>query len=49
MIWICAGIYGGFMLGVKSISGMAFSFYDWEHLELIRRYVRYTTIASDFK
>ncbi|XP_049884871.1 transcription initiation factor TFIID subunit 4 isoform X2 [Pectinophora gossypiella] len=31
------GIFGGFMLGVKSISGMAFSFYDWEHLELIRR------------
>lgn len=37
--WFCSGIYGGFMLGVKSISGMAFSFYDWEHLELIRRYV----------
>ncbi|KAF9807635.1 hypothetical protein SFRURICE_008848 [Spodoptera frugiperda] len=31
------GIYGGFMLGVKSISGVAFSFYDWENLELIRR------------
>ncbi|VVC87800.1 unnamed protein product [Leptidea sinapis] len=31
------GIFGGFMLGVKSISGMAFSFYDWEQLELIRR------------
>ncbi|XP_038216207.1 coatomer subunit beta' isoform X2 [Zerene cesonia] len=31
------GIFGGFMLGVKSISGMAFSFYDWERLELIRR------------
>ncbi|XP_048005111.1 coatomer subunit beta' isoform X1 [Leguminivora glycinivorella] len=31
------GIFGGYMLGVKSISGMAFSFYDWEHLELIRR------------
>ncbi|XP_063837636.1 coatomer subunit beta' isoform X1 [Ostrinia nubilalis] len=31
------GIFGGFMLGVKSISGMAFSFYDWENLELIRR------------
>ncbi|XP_037299736.1 coatomer subunit beta' isoform X1 [Manduca sexta] len=31
------GIFGGVMLGVKSISGMAFSFYDWEQLELIRR------------
>ncbi|XP_075990589.1 coatomer subunit beta' isoform X2 [Anticarsia gemmatalis] len=31
------GIFGGCMLGVKSISGMAFSFYDWENLELIRR------------
>ncbi|XP_047524227.1 coatomer subunit beta' isoform X1 [Pieris napi] len=31
------GIFGGCMLGVKSISGMAFSFYDWERLELIRR------------
>ncbi|XP_072931416.1 coatomer subunit beta' [Epargyreus clarus] len=31
------GIFGGYMLGVKSISGMAFSFYDWEQLELIRR------------
>lgn len=26
------------MLGVKSTSGMAFSFYDWESLELVRRY-----------
>ncbi|KAL4717592.1 hypothetical protein ACJJTC_000741 [Scirpophaga incertulas] len=31
------GIFGGFMLGVKSLSGMAFSLFDWEHLELIRR------------
>ncbi|XP_077292291.1 coatomer subunit beta' [Arctopsyche grandis] len=31
------GIFGGYMLGVKSISGMAFSFYDWESLDLIRR------------
>ncbi|XP_012544783.1 coatomer subunit beta' isoform X3 [Bombyx mandarina] len=31
------GIFGGYMLGVKSISGVAFSFYDWEHLELVRR------------
>ncbi|GIY73245.1 coatomer subunit beta' [Caerostris darwini] len=29
------GIFGGHMLGVKSISGLAF--YDWETLELIRR------------
>lgn len=28
-------IFGGFMLGVKSSSGLAF--YDWENLELIRR------------
>uniref|UniRef100_T1IL74 Uncharacterized protein n=1 Tax=Strigamia maritima TaxID=126957 RepID=T1IL74_STRMM len=28
-------IFGGFMLGVKSISGLAF--YDWETLELVRR------------
>lgn len=31
------GIFGGYMLGVKAMSGMAFSFYDWEQLELIRR------------
>ncbi|CAH1117705.1 unnamed protein product [Phaedon cochleariae] len=29
------GIYGGFLLGVKSVSGLAF--YDWETLELVRR------------
>lgn len=29
------GIFGGFMLGVKSVSGLAF--YDWESLELVRR------------
>ncbi|KAG1678839.1 Coatomer subunit beta' [Nymphon striatum] len=29
------GIYGGFMLGVRSSSGLAF--YDWESLELVRR------------
>ncbi|GFQ86466.1 coatomer subunit beta', partial [Trichonephila clavata] len=29
------GIFGGHMLGVKSVSGLAF--YDWETLELIRR------------
>ncbi|XP_045535444.1 coatomer subunit beta' [Papilio machaon] len=31
------GIFGGCMLGIKSISGAIFSFYDWEHLDLIRR------------
>lgn len=29
------GIFGGFLLGVKSVSGL--SFYDWDSLELIRR------------
>lgn len=29
------GIFGGFLLGVKSVSGL--TFYDWETLELIRR------------
>ncbi|CAL1283833.1 unnamed protein product [Larinioides sclopetarius] len=29
------GIFGGHMLGVKSISGLAF--YDWETLDLVRR------------
>uniref|UniRef100_A0A667WYX8 Coatomer subunit beta' n=1 Tax=Myripristis murdjan TaxID=586833 RepID=A0A667WYX8_9TELE len=29
------GIYGGFLLGVKSPSGLAF--YDWDNAELIRR------------
>uniref|UniRef100_A0A8C4QTK2 Beta'-coat protein n=2 Tax=Eptatretus burgeri TaxID=7764 RepID=A0A8C4QTK2_EPTBU len=29
------GIYGGFLLGVRSASGLAF--YDWESTELIRR------------
>ncbi|RWS08200.1 vesicle coat complex COPI: beta', partial [Dinothrombium tinctorium] len=29
------GIFGGFMLGVKSVAGLAF--YDWDNLELIRR------------
>lgn len=31
----CAGIYGGFMLGVKNLAGLAL--YDWYTLELIRR------------
>ncbi|NXG47195.1 COPB2 protein, partial [Psilopogon haemacephalus] len=29
------GIYGGFLLGVRSVNGLAF--YDWENTELIRR------------
>lgn len=33
---ICSsGIFGGYLLGVKTSSGL--SFYDWENLELIRR------------
>ena len=28
-------IYGGFLMGVKSVSGL--SFYDWENTDLIRR------------
>ncbi|KAF8791380.1 Coatomer subunit beta' like protein [Argiope bruennichi] len=31
----CCAIFGGHMLGVKSISGLAF--YDWETLDLVRR------------
>lgn len=29
------GIFGGFLLGVRSVSGLAF--YEWENLELVRR------------
>ncbi|KAK2895437.1 coatomer subunit beta' [Channa argus] len=29
------GVYGGFLLGVRSVNGLAF--YDWENTELIRR------------
>ncbi|ENN71955.1 hypothetical protein HUJ04_003032 [Dendroctonus ponderosae] len=29
------GIFGGYLLGVKSVAGL--SFYDWESLELVRR------------
>lgn len=29
------GIHGGHMLGVRSVSGLAF--YDWETTELVRR------------
>ena len=32
---VCSGIFGGFLLGVRSVSGLAF--YDWETTELIRR------------
>ncbi|KAG9509591.1 Coatomer subunit beta', partial [Fragariocoptes setiger] len=31
----CETIYGGYMLGVKTVAGL--EFYDWETLELIRR------------
>ena len=30
-----SGIYGGFLLGVRSVNGLAF--YDWDNTELIRR------------
>ncbi|KAI4879428.1 hypothetical protein NFI96_017230, partial [Prochilodus magdalenae] len=33
VFWVC--IYGGFLLGVRSVNGLAF--YDWENTELIRR------------
>ena len=29
------GIYGGYMLGVRSVSGLAF--YDWDSTDLVRR------------
>lgn len=32
---VLAGIYGGFLLGVRSVNGLAF--YDWDNTELIRR------------
>lgn len=34
-LYFFAGIYGGFLLGVRSVNGLAF--YDWENTELIRR------------
>lgn len=34
-IILSAGIYGGFLLGVRSVNGLAF--FDWENTELIRR------------
>lgn len=33
--FLYTGIYGGFLLGVRSVNGLAF--YDWENTELIRR------------
>ena len=32
---VLSGIFGGQLLGVRSVSGLAF--YDWESLELVRR------------
>lgn len=34
-VCVFAGIYGGFLLGVRSVNGLAF--YDWDNTELIRR------------
>ncbi|NXE47356.1 COPB2 protein, partial [Casuarius casuarius] len=34
-LYFFTGIYGGFLLGVRSVNGLAF--YDWENTELIRR------------
>lgn len=31
----CLGIFGGYLLGVRTSSGL--SFYDWETLDLVRR------------
>lgn len=33
--YVFPGIYGGFLLGVRSVNGLAF--YDWDNTELIRR------------
>ena len=30
-----SGIYGGYLLAVKSVSGLAF--YDWDSTDLVRR------------
>jgi coatomer subunit beta' len=30
-----SGIFGGYLLGVRSVSGLAF--YDWESTDLVRR------------
>lgn len=35
VLFLYTGIYGGFLLGVRSVNGLAF--YDWENTELIRR------------
>ena len=34
-VWSSAGIYGGFLLGVRSVSGLAF--FDWDSAELVHR------------
>jgi len=34
-LFYISGIYGGFLLGVRSVSGLAF--YDWETSTLVRR------------
>lgn len=34
-VFFLLGIHGGNMLGVRSVSGLAF--YDWETTELVRR------------
>jgi len=33
--WCPSGVFGGFLLGVRSNSGLAF--YDWENADLVRR------------
>ena len=35
MNYVLIGIFGGHLLGVRSVSGLAF--YDWETQELVRR------------
>ena len=34
-VCLFSGIHGGYLLGVRSVSGLAF--YDWESTELVRR------------
>lgn len=33
--YILIGIFGGYLLGVRTATGL--SFYDWESLDLVRR------------
>lgn len=35
LVIVVLGIFGGFLLGVKTSTGL--TFYDWESLELVRR------------